>query len=259
MPELPDLEVFAANLEKRFKNKTLETITVTVSKKLNVTAQALKDALEGHQLQSVSREGKTLQLHFGTGQILGLHLMLHGELKMVDHDVPPKFPIVTFHFKGGAAFALTDFQKQATPTLNPERSQVPDALSKEMTLDYLKGLLSRKRTAIKTVLMDQHLIRGIGNSYADEILWQARLSPFSIANAIPERKIKVLYQAIQDVLRQEIIMLNRVLKDDFTGEVREFLKIHNAGNTVSPTGEAILVEKKGGRKTYYTHEQELYQ
>ncbi|MNL14110.1 Formamidopyrimidine-DNA glycosylase [compost metagenome] len=259
MPELPDLEVFAANLEKRLKNKTLEKLEVTVSKKLNVSEQELKAALEGHQLKAVSREGKTLQLHFGTGQVLGLHLMLHGELKLVEADAPPKFQIITLHFKGGDALTLTDFQRQATPTLNPEAATAPDALSKEMSVDYLKALLAKKGTSIKNVLMDQQLIRGIGNSYADEILWEARISPFSVAKAIPERKVKVLHKAIEDVLRQEIILLSKVLKDDFSGEIREFLKIHNAGNKNSPTGEPILVEKKSGRKTYYTNEQELYQ
>jgi len=258
MPELPDLEVFAANLEKRFKNKTLEKLEVTVSKKLNVSEKQLKAALEGHQLQAVSREGKTLQLHFGTGQVLGLHLMLHGELKLLDAGEPPKFQIITLYFKGGDGLALTDFQRQATPTLNPEPVEVPDALSKEMSLDYLKAILAKKGTSVKNVLMDQHLIRGIGNSYADEILWEARLSPFSVAKAIPERKVKVLHKAIYDVLHTEIMLLSNVLKDGFTGEVREFLKIHNAGNKNSPTGEPILVEKKAGRKTYYTQEQELY-
>ena len=65
MPELPDLEVFAANLEQQFKNKTLESLDVIVAKKLNVSEHALKAALEGHQLQQVLREGKTLELHFG--------------------------------------------------------------------------------------------------------------------------------------------------------------------------------------------------
>lgn len=64
MPELPDLEVFAANLQKRFKNKTLERVEVTVAKKLNVSIKELKAQLEGHQLEKVNREGKTLQLHF---------------------------------------------------------------------------------------------------------------------------------------------------------------------------------------------------
>lgn len=258
MPELPDLEVFAANLEKQFKNKTLEKLEVTVHKKLNVSEQELKAALEGHQLQSVLREGKTLQLHFGGGNVLGLHLMLHGEIKLSKEDEQVKFKIIEFHFKGGSSFALTDFQKQATPTLNPETSAVPDALSAEFDLNYFKKILAKKSVHIKQVLMDQKIVRGIGNTYADEILWKARISPFSTAKAIPEEKVKTLLDAIEEVLRKEIKDLRKAIPDSFNAEVKDFLKIHHPKLEKSPTGYSIKVEKEGGRKTYYTDEQELF-
>lgn len=255
MPELPDLEVFAANLEKRFKNKTLEKLDVTVAKKLNVPEKELKAALEGHQLQSVQREGKTLQLHFGGGNILGLHLMLHGEIQLIEKDDEVKFKIVEFHFKGDNSFALTDFQKQATPTLNPESVAVPDALSKDFNITYFKNVLAKKSVKVKQVLMDQKIVRGIGNTYADEILWHARVSPFAAANKIPEEKVKDLHQAVEEVLRKEIMNLTKAIPDSFNAEVRDFLKIHNPHLTESPTGHQILVDKSNGRKTYYTVEQ----
>lgn len=255
MPELPDLEVFANNLETRFKNKTLERLDVVVAKKLNVSEKEMKEALEGHQLQSVLREGKTLQLHFGGGNVLGLHLMLHGQLHLIENDDDVRFKIIEFSFKGDNRFALTDFQKQATPTLNPEPVAVPDALSKEFSLTYFKQVLAKKSVTIKQVLMDQKIVRGIGNTYADEILWNAKISPFAIARKIPEAKVKVLHQAIEEVLRKEIMNLTKAIPDSFNAEVRDFLLIHNPKLTHSPTGHEILVDKNGGRKTYYTVEQ----
>ncbi|MES2827421.1 MAG: DNA-formamidopyrimidine glycosylase family protein [Bacteroidota bacterium] len=255
MPELPDLEVFASNLEKHVKNKTLEKVEIVVAKRLNVPERELKEALEGHQIKEVVREGKTLQVHFKNGQVLGLHLMLHGEIHLLQKDKELKFPIIKFHFKGENGFALTDFQKQATPTLNPDKSEVPDALSKEMSITYFKNLLGKKKIQIKQLLMDQHLIRGIGNTYADEILWHAKISPFSVAKAIPEVKVKDLYQAIEEVLRKEIMQLTKALPDSFNTEVKDFLKVHRPGLKESPTGHEIKIDKKGGRKTYYTIEQ----
>jgi formamidopyrimidine-DNA glycosylase len=255
MPELPDLEIFAANLEKRFKNKTLDKLVVVVAKKLNATERELQEALIGRKLQSVLREGKTLQLHFSGDQVLGLHLMLHGAIRLLEEGQEVKFKIIEFQFKEGQGFALTDFQKQATPTLNPEVSEVPDALSKEFNITYFKALLARKKTSIKQVLMDQKLIRGIGNTYADEILYDARISPFSIANAIPEIKVKDLYQSIEAVLRKEIMQLTRAIPDSFDTEVKDFLKVHNPSIKQSPTGHEIKVSKNGGRTTYYTIEQ----
>ena len=257
MPELPDLEIFAINLEKQFKNKTLESVKVIVSKKLNVTETELREALEGHKLTEVLRVGKTLQLRFGGGNILGLHLMLHGRLMPVTED-PPKHQIIQFQFAGGNAFALTDFQKQATPTLNPPENRVPDALSQEFNISYLKRAVAKKQTTIKQVMMDQKIVRGIGNAYADEILWKARISPKSAANKIPEARLKELHQAIDDVLRTEIINLTRALPDVYDTEVRDFLVIHGAGIKESPTGHKIKVETIGGRKAYYTDEQELF-
>jgi len=257
MPELPDLEIFAANLENAFKNKTLEKLDVVVSKKLNVTEKELKSALEGHKLTKVLRNGKTLDLHFGGGNVLGLHLMLHGRLMPIV-DEPVKFQILRFEFTGGDAFALTDFQKQATPTLNPPDNEVPDALSAEFDITYFKSILAKKNTSIKKVLMDQKLIRGIGNAYADEILWKARISPMSIANQIPEAKQKELHQAIDEILRKEIINLTKALGDAYDTESRDFLVIHGAGIKESPTGHPIKVETIDGRKSYYTDEQELY-
>jgi formamidopyrimidine-DNA glycosylase len=259
MPELPDLEIFAANLEKQFKNKTLESLQVFVSKRLNATEQELQEAFVGHQLKAVLREGKTLQLHFGGGQVLGLHLMLHGAIRLLENEKEVKFRIIEFRFKGDQGFALTDFQKQATPTLNPEKSIVPDALSEEFTITYFKQLLSKKRTQIKQVLMDQKLIRGIGNTYADEILWDAKISPFSVAKAIPEMKVKDLYQSIEAVLRKEIMQLTRAIPDSFDTEVKDFLKVHNPSLKQSPTGHEIKIDKNGGRKTYYTIEQVEFQ
>ncbi len=255
MPELPDLEVFAANLQKRFKNKILERIDLVVAKKLNVPIKQLKDTVEGKQLEKVSREGKTMQLHFKNGAVVGLHLMLHGEIRELS-DEGPKFQILSFHFKGGDGFALCDFQKMATPTLNPEKSGVPDAL--EMKLDYFTALLSKKKMEIKGVLMDQKLIRGIGNTYADEILWAAKISPFSIARAIPEAQVKKLLETIKVILKKEAINIGEVLQDELNGEVKDFLVIHRTDLKKSPAGGEIKIEKKGARKTYYTDEQELF-
>lgn len=256
MPELPDLAVFAANIEKRFKNKILSTIEVTVAKKLNVSEKELKDALEGQKLEKVSREGKTMQLHFKNAAVLGLHLMLHGEIRGLDEE-NVRFQIVSFHFEGGDGFALCDFQKQATPTLNPAAAEVPDALA--MTPGYFEDLLASKKVQIKVLLMDQKLIRGIGNTYADEILWAAKVSPFSISRAIPQPVVKRLLAMVKEVLENEVILISKKLTVELNGEIKDFLNVHRPGLKKSPTGAEIKIGKNGARKTYYTDEQELFE
>lgn len=80
MAELPDLTVYARILSRRFVGKTLAFLEITESKKLNVSGEALKSALEGRELKAVIRAGKTLQFHLSEDQVLGVHLMLRGEL-----------------------------------------------------------------------------------------------------------------------------------------------------------------------------------
>ncbi|RZL48385.1 MAG: formamidopyrimidine-DNA glycosylase [Pedobacter sp.] len=258
MAELPDLTVLAAILTRRFAGKILKEVEVKIANKLNVPAKELKLAIEGKKLKSVTREGKTIQLHFADDQVLAIHLMLRGELVLINKEnEAPRFGILYFHF-AKEGFAVTDMQQLATPTLNPAISTVPDALSKEMDLEYFSALLAKKRTAIKTLLMDQHLIRGIGNSYSDEILWHAKISPFAISKAIPAVAVKKLYQSLHAVLEKAIADIEKENGDELTGELRDFMKVHGAKIIKSPTGAPIKSEKIGGRLSYYTKEQELY-
>ncbi len=257
MAELPDLTVFAGILNRRFKGKTLKNLTVSVEKKINVSAKRLSETLEGKKLVEVSREGKTLQLHFSADQILGLHLMLRGELVLIEEEKErPKFEILGFHFSGGTGFSVVDMQKMATPTLNPAPAEAPDALS--ISLDEFLALMAKKRSVVKTVFMDQHLIRGIGNSYADEILWHAKISPFSVAKAIPEKEVKMLFKSMVSVLETAIKEIAEENGDELRGELRDFMKVHSAKLKKSPTGAAIKADKIGGRVTYYTDEQKLF-
>jgi formamidopyrimidine-DNA glycosylase len=257
MPELPDLQAFSANLHKKLADKKVKVVEVN-SSKLNVDKSELKKAIEGQKIKEIYREGKELRIKFDNNAVLGLHLMLNGEVHFYENENTLPYTIIDFLFDDDNGLAITDFQGMAKPTLNPEESNVPDALSKEANAEYLKMKLGKTKTSIKKVLMDQKIIRGIGNAYADEILWEARISPFSLSNKIPEDKIKALVHSIATVLQDAE---KQILKKDpeiVKGEVRDFLKIHNHKNKQSPNGADIKVDTINGRKTYYTDEQELY-
>ncbi|WP_316831784.1 DNA-formamidopyrimidine glycosylase family protein [Pedobacter aquatilis] len=257
MAELPDLTVFANILNKKFKGKKLKKLEVKVAKKLKVTTEELQEALEHQTLQKVERSGKTLQFHFGKNTILGLHLMLQGELKEISSADPlPKHCILAFHFKNSKGFAVTDILKQATPALNPAENKVPDAL--EIAEKEFLTLLSKRKKTIKELLMDQKAIRGIGNSYGDEILWAAKISPLSIANKIPESNAKYLYECISKTLKQAISDIEKANSDELTGELRDFMKVHGAKIKTSPTGIPVKQTTIGGRTAYFTQEQHLY-
>ena len=259
MPELPDLEVFSRNLNKRLAKKKLKEVTVVNKSKLKVPATQLKKNLEGAKLEKVYREGKELHFAFDNDAVLGLHLMLHGKLNLFEEKNDQKNTVIELLFDDDSGLALSDYQGAATPTLNPEPKTAPDALSKEVDEDFLKEQLSKKRTNIKNFLLDQKNIRGIGNAYADEILWEAGISPFSICNKIPGDKIKTLAKEIKSVLQDAEKQIIKKDPDIISGEVRDFLKVHNSKRKESPTGGKIHNTMLNSRITYYTDEQELYE
>jgi formamidopyrimidine-DNA glycosylase len=177
MPELPDLQVFSANLNKELSGKTLDNIVISKGARVNVSESELKKSLHDQKLKSVYREGKELRFAFDNKNILGLHLMLHGKLSWLKDEKVPPHTLLELFFNNNKILALTDYQSNARINLNPEISDVPDALSKDIDIKFWKEKLHSKAT-IKNLLLDQHIIRGIGNAYADEILWDAGISPF---------------------------------------------------------------------------------
>lgn len=258
MPELPDLEIFSKNLDRKLSGKQLEEINVKNIKRLNVSAKELQGTLEKQTLKRVYRTGKELYFEFDNDAILSLHLMLKGELHLLKNEESPKYTIIQLLFKDNVSLALTDFQGMAKVALNPPEDETPDALAKGLDMHFFEKLFAEKRAAIKNVLLDQHIIRGIGNAYADEILWEAGISPFSSANKIPLTKLKDLAKALRHVMENAIKQISSAEPDLISGEFRNFLKIHNSSKTHSPSGVPIQIKKSGARKTYYTQEQEIY-
>lgn len=257
MPELPDLQVFSHNLQQKLKGKSVHKIGIVNKKRIKETEGGFNKALAGASLQQVYREGKELRFLFDNGALLGLHLMLHGKMVLFEKKNTEKNTVAAIYFDDESGLAITDFQGMALLSLNPEEKESPDALSRKLTPAYLKQTLSHTRKKIKEVLLDQQLIRGIGNAYADEILWDAGISPFSVSGKIPPGKISALAKSIKKVLKAAEKRIIKKHPGIIAGEVRDFLLIHNPDKKHSPSG-ALIKHTDKSRKTYYTDEQELY-
>ena len=242
MPELPDLQVFRSNLQKRFAGKTLQSFTIYNPKKLNTSEEKCKQTLEGQWLKNVKRHGKELYFEFSNKEVLGIHLMLKGQFVELPNDDVSDL-ILELQFEGGKGLAITDSMALARVNLNPKSPSAPDALDYQFNVKYLQDKLKvNAGVPIKSFLIDQKIVRGIGNAYVDEILWEARISPFSHSELIPDNALRELHRQIKNVLKD--------------GE--EKIKIINPDKTHSPTGAEILVQKLNKRKTYYTKEQVDY-
>lgn len=256
MPELPDVEVFSRNLHTMLAGRKLVKIKIINGKKLKNKPAAFTKNLAGKTLKQIYRSGKEMRFEFTGGSLLGLHLMLTGDIFVFDKKNDHHSTITELYFDG-INIALTDRMGNANIKLDPVDKSGVDAISPALNFKYLKAAMQSK-AAIKKLLTNQDVIRGIGNSYSDEILWQARISPYAISNAIPDEKIKELVTIIKKVLKKEITQIYKNFKGKINGEVKDFLKIHTKKNKTSPTGAPIIIDAKGMMKTYYTKEQVLY-
>lgn len=257
MPEIPDLNIFCSNLAKRLVGQTLTNINILVPRKLKQPEAEFKAALEEKVLKAINRVGKLMYFNFSDGHVLGLHLMLFGAMHWYEGENGNKFTIAELLFSDGTGLALTDWQKSLIMTLDPEISKVPDAM--DLPEKYLFSALKKINKPIKTALTEGKIVQGIGNAYVDEILYAAKLSPFSIAAKIPEKKIGILGKAITEVLVEAEAHIRKNFPDTITEKERDFLKVHLPKHKVTPNGEAILVAEIASRKTYYTEAQELFE
>jgi Formamidopyrimidine-DNA glycosylase len=259
MFELPYLEICAEIFDKRFKNRVLQKVDIQQEKCINVSIAELNESLTGNELKKIWREGLSLRFQFKNYAILEMSLSSSAELHMIEQNSDDAyFGLLNLYFSGGQILSVRDDQEFSRFRLKPVPESVPDVLSKEMIFEYLMDLFSNSEEEIKQVLVDQGLVRGIGEAYADEILWYAEISPFSIANKIPLDKVKELYKTIKYVLLDAIKETRKLSALKFDKADPDLLMIHNAGRRNSPTGKAIKVKIWNETTTYYTDEQILY-
>jgi len=258
MFELPYLEICAEIFDKRFKNRVLQKVDIQQEKCINVPITELSESLIGSELKKIWREGLSLWFQFKNYAVLEMSLSDSAELHVIEQNQEADSGLLNLHFGGGQILSVKDSRGLSRFRLKPAHESVPDVLSKEVTYEYLINLFSNTEAEIKQVLIDQGLVRGIGEAYSDEILWYAEISPFSIANKIPLDKVKVLHKTIKYVLLDAIKQTRKTNSLKFDKADPDLLMIHNAGKKKSPTGKAIKVKTRNRIATYYTDEQTLY-
>jgi len=261
MPELPDLEVFKGNIFKRLTSKRLVDVTVYNHQKVTTPQAFITEALKGRELAVINRYGKELLFDFEDGNIIAAHLMLSGKIAILSDASAVeniRFKIFSLNFENESV-VFSDMGGLCTIKYKPFRDGVPDAFGADFTLEYFLKIAQKKAaTNIKAFLIDQKVVKGIGNAYVDEILWHARVSPHSIVGKIPGDVMAVLYNAIGTVLKEAITSIRAIAPDIISGEERSFLQVHTKLKKQTATGFAIKIERIASKTTYFTDEQVCY-
>ena len=213
MPELPELEVLKRGLAKTVVGRRIVKVTVNKKECLNVSPDKYKQMVQGARIVGARRKGKMALLDLDNGNTLLIHLSLGGRVVLADPgEYQPNEVQIDYELDDGshllaAKLMLGNVHVLPTDKLKQDSRLAKmgrDALDDLPSADELAQMLAGKRAAIKAFLMDQTELAGIGNMYANEILFAARLDPRTEARALSRADVEKLHQAIQDVLKQAI-------------------------------------------------------
>ena len=216
MPELPEVETLRRGLEKHLVGRMIVEVRVQVAKMIKGTIRepdVFKDSLQGTKILSVGRRGKHLINTLDSGYHLLLHLNMRGQLLLTPGDEPDaKYLAAAFVLDNGQELRfhdmwtwgemrlVTEIELAAHPAL---RGMGPEPLSEHWSVQDLRnGLAKRPKTAIKAVLLDQAVLAGVGNIYADEALHRAAIQPLRLTGSLTILEAERLHAEIRAVLTE---------------------------------------------------------
>jgi formamidopyrimidine-DNA glycosylase len=213
MPELPEVEGFKRALAKHALRKTIDQVVVSDARILGkLSARTLASRLAGAKLVAARRHGKHLMANIDRGGWLTLHFGMTGALKFVrDRAEAPPFTRVRLDFTEDGCLAYTNKRmigrvglvENAADFIATEKLG-PDALDCRFDSDAFKTAVASIKRDVKSVLMDQHILAGIGNIYSDEILFQARINPAAGIDNLAPSELKRLFQEMREVLKTAV-------------------------------------------------------
>jgi formamidopyrimidine-DNA glycosylase len=274
MPELPEIESIRLHLDPIIVGKTIASIKLLEPSMFH---GSVEDVI-GATISSTSRKGKVLILHLAeSNSFLSFHLKLSGQILFVEDNNDPVFknqiPLagsnrmparttrIIIHFSDNAALYFNDMRKFGWIKLGnkPELPTGVDILSDEFTPEYLQEHLKRTRRPIKSVLLDQEIIAGVGNIYANDALWEARVHPARKANSLTSEEVRNLFEGIKKSIREGLKYKGSsakdelyVLPDSTPGMYQHHFKTyHQHGTPCKRCGEIIKSMRLGGRGTFF--------
>ncbi|MBN1135506.1 MAG: Fpg/Nei family DNA glycosylase [Anaerolineae bacterium] len=257
MPELPEIAVFARDMQKELVGRTISRIEVLQPKCLNLPEEEFCAALSGARIEAVTAHGKWLKVETTQGWLL-LNLGMGGEILLASRDrLPDKYRLV-FDLADGAALAVNFWwfgfsHFVADPADHPMVGKLgPNAL--DLSLDEFRALLRGRRGAIKAFLLDQDRIAGIGNVYIQDPLFKAKVHPLRPIHTLSDEEIAALWQAIRDTLQESIDAGGAPFELNLYGQKggwnANFLVGYREGQPCPVCGTAVEKIKTGSTASY---------
>lgn len=269
MPELPEVETVKNGLQDILVGKTVQSVHIYQDKLRYPVPSQLPDILVQHKIIRFERRAKYLLLTIESGTIL-VHLGMSGTLRWLKQYEPPKkHDHVDFLFKNGSCLRFHDPRRFGLilwhPGQNPHSHRLlnslgPEPLTPEFNSRYIYDLSRNKRRAIKTFLMDNHIVVGVGNIYANEALFQAKVHPQQAVGELSHEAYISLVQIIKEVLSKAIEAGGTTLQDFVNGHgapgyfQQQLFVYGREGQPCLVCGAVIENKKIGQRSTFYCPE-----
>lgn len=281
MPELPEVETVRRGLEALIPGKVVAHAEHDTPRSFPNAEADVRAFLNGAEVLAVKRRAKVLLIELSSKYSLVIHLKMTGQLVFVGKSarfgaghpsdslvgrLPDKSTRVTLTFKDGSRLFFNDQRKFGWMRLLPTAEVTnldffqkvgPEPLSADFTWAAMRERLQRrKNTNIKAALLDQTVIAGVGNIYADESLWGAKIHPTKLVKDLSDAKIKLLHHALQDVLALSIERggssdRNYVNAEGKKGSYLSFAKVFRREGQACPRcGTIIIKTRVAGRGTH---------
>ena len=262
MPEIPDLEAIMAVLRRRIVGRAVQAVSVYKPFVIrSLAGEEIRQALSGQTIAAVHRRGKYLIFRLDRHS-LAIHPMLAGRFQLCQPETRRSSDtIFILSLSSGEEIRYLDdksmgmvylVRDEATDSIPRFSDQGPDALDPDLTYETFYTRLKRHHGEIKGILTDARFIAGIGNAYADEILFSAGIYPFRKRKTLTEDETRKLYRSIGEVLREATAIVEARMGDDIHLKIRDFLKVHGkAGSACPRCGGRIASVKAKQRETNF--------
>jgi len=261
MPELPEVETIKRELEKAILGKKISKVTILNPKVIKEPSpKEFQKEIAGTTIKNILRKAKLLIIELSNGKFLAIHLKMTGQLIYPGKNT--KLTRVIFEFSSGKTldfndgrlFAelrlVSDWQKlKFIQSLGPE----PFKLSSEK----FAAMLSRKKTKVKPLLLDQTFVSGVGNIYANEALFRAKIHPARPANSLSPKEKELLFMELKETLKEAIRCKGSSVDDyvQVSGENGDYAKYHKVYDKENKPclrcKTPIQRISLGGRGTYF--------
>lgn len=252
MPELPEIANFRKYADAALLHKKVVKMVFGDAKPLQHPQKTFREALMDHEFISTQQLGKYLFIKNDIGKWLVLHFGMSGSLDFSALENLPKHAVISFYFDDNTHFSYVCPRKfgkvwiaGSVEEFQKTHSLGPDALSLSKT-DFLQ-IMKKETAGIKSVLMDQHKIAGIGNVYADEILFQSHVHPKTKVSNLKKEELNAILSNTSKVLKKAIQFIGKEEKAP-----NSWLKSERNEGAACPNCEGKIEKiQVGGRSTYF--------